>query len=95
MFLVVYRSLCFDRYGLLSWLGGAKVVEYRVGGSAIREQMVQMMMREMMTTFLVVLALRGFMTALLLSRVMASIVKTLADTCQGLEGLDNGGQQIF
>ena len=56
------------------------VLEYRVGGRDIREQRVQMIRREMMTTALVVLALRGFMTARLLSRVMASIVKTLADT---------------
>ena len=56
------------------------VVEYRVGGSAMREQRLQMTRRERMTTALVVLALRGLMTALLLSRVMASIVKTLADT---------------
>ena len=44
------------------------------------EQRLQMTRREMMTTARVVLALRGFMTARLLSRVMASIVKTLADT---------------
>ena len=55
-------------------------MEYRVGGRAIREQRLQMARREMMTTARVVLALRGFMTARLLSRVMASIVKTLADT---------------
>ena len=56
------------------------MLEYRVGGRAIREQRLQMARREMMTTARVVLALRGFMTARLLSRVMASIVKTLADT---------------
>ena len=55
-------------------------MEYRVGGRAIREQRLQMTRREMMTTARVVLALRGFMTARRLSRVMASIVKTLADT---------------
>ena len=58
------------------------VLEYRVGGRAMREQMLQMTRREMMTTARVVLALRGFMTARLLSRVMASMVKTLADTVE-------------
>ena len=48
----------------------------------MREQMLQMTRREMMTTARVVLALRGFMTARLLSRVMASMVKTLADTVE-------------
>ena len=57
-------------------------MEYRVGGRAMREQMLQMTRREMMTTARVVLALRGFMTARLLSRVMASMVKTLADTVE-------------
>ena len=56
------------------------VLEYRVGGRAIREHRLQMSRREMITTARVVLALRGFMTALRLSRVMASMVKTLADT---------------
>ena len=73
-------SLSLSLYVLLRVV--VTVVEYRVGGRAIREQRPQMTRREMMTTARVVLALRGFMTARLLSRVMASIVKTLADTVE-------------
>ena len=53
-----------------------------VAGRAMAMQMVQMMIKTNMTTSLVVLGERGFMIALLLSRVMASMVNTLAGTVE-------------
>ena len=57
-----------------------KVVVWMVAGRAMRVQVSQMVSRTNMTTVLVVLDDRGFTTALLLSRVMASMVNTLAGT---------------
>ena len=56
------------------------VVEFIVAGRAMRVQRVQMVIKETITTTLVVLGERGVMMALLLSNVMASMVKTLAGT---------------
>ena len=53
-----------------------------VGGRAIAVQRVQMLIRTNITTNLVVLGERGVMMALLLSRVMASMVNTLAGTVE-------------
>ena len=53
-----------------------------VAGKAMAMQMVQMMIKTNMTTSLVVLGERGFMIALLLSSVMASMVNTLAGTVE-------------
>ena len=53
-----------------------------VAGKAMAMQMVQMMIKTNMTTSLVVLGERGFMIALLLSRVMAIMVNTLAGTVE-------------
>ena len=58
------------------------VVEFIVAGRAMRVQRVQMVIKEMITTTLVVLGERGVMMALLLSNVMASMVKTLAGTVE-------------
>eukprot|EP00092_Neocalanus_flemingeri_P066043 GFUD01080402.1.p1 GENE.GFUD01080402.1~~GFUD01080402.1.p1 ORF type:complete len:100 (-),score=29.80 GFUD01080402.1:8-307(-) len=58
------------------------VDELTVGGRARVVQMVQMAMRDTVTTNLVVLGERGVMMALLLSRVMASMVNTLAGTVE-------------
>ena len=58
------------------------VVELMVAGRAMRVQRVQMVMREMITTTLVVRGERGVMMALLLSKVMASMVNTLAGTVE-------------
>ena len=53
-----------------------------VAGEAMAMQMVQMVIKTSMTTSLVVLGERGFMIALLLSRVMASMVNTLVGTVE-------------
>jgi hypothetical protein len=53
-----------------------------VAGKAMAMQMVQMISKTNMTTSLVVLGDRGFRIALLLSRVMASMVNTLAGTVE-------------
>ena len=58
------------------------VDELMVGGRARTVQMVQMMIRETITTNLVVLGERGVIMALRLSRVMASMVNTLAGTVE-------------
>ena len=58
------------------------VAELMVAGRAMRVQRVQMVMREMITTTLVVRGERGVMMALLLSKVMASMVNTLAGTVE-------------
>ena len=58
------------------------VVEFIVAGRAMRVQRVQMVIKEMITTTLVVLGERGVMMALLLSRVMASMVNTLTGTVE-------------
>ena len=58
------------------------VEELMVAGRAMMVQRVQMMIRETITTTLVVLGERGFMMARLLSRVMASMVNTLAGTVE-------------
>ena len=52
----------------------------RVGGRAMAVQMAQMMIKTNNTTILFVFGERGFMIALLLSSVMASMVNTLAGT---------------
>ena len=62
-----------------SWLIN-KVVVWMVAGRAMRVQVIQMLSRTNMTTVLVVFDDRGFTTALRLSRVMASMVNTLAGT---------------
>ena len=53
-----------------------------VGGMAMAVHPPQMMTRAAITVILLVLELSGVMMALLLSRVMASIVNTLAGTLQ-------------
>ena len=53
-----------------------------VGGRAIVVQMIQMRSSTDVTTSLVILGERGLMIALLLSRVMASMVNTLAGTVE-------------
>ena len=58
------------------------VAELMVAGRAMRVQRVQMVMREMITTTLVVRGERGVMMALLLSKVIASMVNTLAGTVE-------------
>ena len=58
------------------------VAELMVAGRAMRVQRVQMVMREMITTTLVVRGESGVMMALLLSKVMASMVNTLAGTVE-------------
>ena len=58
------------------------VVEFMVAGRAMRVQRVQMVIKETITTTLVVLGERGVMMALLLSKVMASMVNTLAGTVE-------------
>ena len=58
------------------------VDELMVGGRAMMVQRVQMMIRETITTIFVVLGERGFMMARRLSRVMASMVNTLAGTVE-------------
>ena len=58
------------------------VVELTVAGRAITVQRAQMVMRQITTTILVVLGERGVMMALLLSKVMASMVNTLAGTVE-------------
>ena len=58
------------------------VVEFTVAGRAMRVQRVQMVIKETITTTLVVLGERGVMMALLLSKVMASMVNTLAGTVE-------------
>ena len=52
----------------------------RVGGRAMAVQMAQMLIKTNITTVLFVFGERGFMIALLLSSVMASMVNTLAGT---------------
>ena len=58
------------------------VEELMVAGRAMMVQRVQMMIRETITTIFVVLGERGFMMARRLSRVMASMVNTLAGTVE-------------
>ena len=58
------------------------VEELMVAGRAMMVQMVQMMIRETITTTLVVHGERGLMMALRLSRVMASMVNTLVGTVE-------------
>ena len=58
------------------------VEELMVAGRAIMAQRVQMVIKEMITTSFVVLGERGVMIALLLSKVMASMVNTLAGTVE-------------
>ena len=53
-----------------------------VAGRAMAVQMVQMLIKTNITTNLVVLGERGVMMALRLSRVMASMVNTLAGTVE-------------
>ena len=56
------------------------VVVYVVAGRAMAVQMVQMLIRTNITTSFVVLGESGVMMARRLSRVMASMVNTLAGT---------------
>ena len=58
------------------------VEEWMVAGRAMALHMVQINRIEMMATSLLVLGARGVMMALLLSRVMASMVNTLAGTVE-------------
>ena len=58
------------------------VEEFMVAGRAIIAHRVQMVIKEMITTSFVVLGERGVMIALLLSKVMASMVNTLAGTVE-------------
>ena len=53
-----------------------------VAGKAMVMQMVQMLINTNITTSLVVLGEKGFMIALLRSRVMATMVNTLAGTVE-------------
>ena len=53
-----------------------------VAGKAMAVQMVQMIFKTNMTASLVVLGERGFMIALLLSSVIASMVNTLVGTVE-------------
>ena len=56
------------------------VVVKTVGGRAMAVHMAQMLIKTNIMTVLFVFGERGFMIALLLSRVMASMVNTLAGT---------------
>ena len=53
-----------------------------MGGRAIKVARLQMIIKDTTTTLFVILGERGLMTALLLSRVMASMVNTLAGTVE-------------
>ena len=59
-----------------------RVEELMVAGRAMMVQRVQMLSRDTITIFLVILGERGLMTARHLSKVMASMVKTLAGTVE-------------
>ena len=59
-----------------------RVEELMVAGRAMMVQRVQMLKRDTITIFLVILGERGFITALRLSKVMASMVNTLAGTVE-------------
>ena len=59
-----------------------KVEELMVAGKAMMVQRLQMMSRVTVTIFFVILGERGLMTALRLSKVMASMVNTLAGTVE-------------
>ena len=56
------------------------VVVKKVGGRAMAVHMAQMLIKTNIMTVLFVFGERGFMIALLLSSVMASMVNTLAGT---------------
>ena len=77
-----FESFSYILSYLYLWLLMTTVDELMVGGRARTVQRVQIMMRETITTNLVVLGERGVMMALRLSRVMASMVNTLAGTVE-------------
>ena len=59
-----------------------RVEELMVAGRAMMVQRVQMLSRDTITIFFVILGERGLITARRLSKVMASMVKTLAGTVE-------------
>ena len=59
-----------------------RVEELMVAGRAMRAQMVQMVISDTTTMSCVVLGERGLITARRLSKVMASMVNTLAGTVE-------------